>query len=47
MNKKSAATEVDTDDGTDQTSDTDIGDDDFINDDNWEKETKDDEEGPG
>ena len=28
--QKSAATEVDTDDGTDQISDTDIGDDDFI-----------------
>ncbi|PFX17755.1 hypothetical protein AWC38_SpisGene17912 [Stylophora pistillata] len=43
--QKSAATERDTDDGTDQTSDTDIGDDDFIEDDNWEKETKDYEEG--
>ena len=36
---------MDTDDGTDQTSDTDIGDDDFTEDDNWEKETKDDEKG--
>lgn len=43
--QKSAATEVDTDDGTDETSDTDVGDDDFIEDDNWEKETKDNEEG--
>ena len=31
--------------GQTKTSDTDIGDDDFTEDDNWEKETKDDEKG--
>ena len=40
--QKSAATEVDTDDG--QKSDTDMGEDDSMEDGNWGKETKDDED---